>query len=76
MVQTPSLKHAARALLVAMATLAIAGAGISGLRRHLAPMTEPVATARVAATPEFLSGPTGIRIKAGALANAATGQIL
>ncbi len=78
MVQTPSLKHAARALLVAMASLAIAGAAALPVSAAtMAPVTaESVATARVAATPESLSGPTGIRIKAGALANAATGQIL
>ncbi len=78
MVQTPSLKHAARALLVAMASLAIAGAAALPVSAAtMAPVAaESVATARVAATPESESGPTGIRIKAGALANAATGQIL
>ena len=78
MVQTPSLKHAARALLVAMASLAIAGAAALPVSAAtMAPAAaESVATAHVAATPESLSGPTGIRIKAGALANAGTGQIL
>ena len=69
MVQTPSLKHAARALLVAMAALAIAGAAAL-------PVSAATMTARVNATPKSASGPTGIRIRAGALANAATGQIL
>jgi serine-type D-Ala-D-Ala carboxypeptidase (penicillin-binding protein 5/6) len=77
-VQTPSLKHTARAFLVAWAALAIGGA--AALPVSAATMvpgaTQSVAAARVAATPESASGPTGIRIKAGALANAATGQIL
>jgi len=68
-VQTPSLKHAARALLVAMAALAMAGAAAL-------PVSAATRAARVDATPKSVSGPTGIRIRAGALANAATGQIL
>jgi serine-type D-Ala-D-Ala carboxypeptidase (penicillin-binding protein 5/6) len=77
-VQTPSLKHTARAFLVAWAALAIGSA--AALPVSAATMTpgaaQSVAAARVAGTPESASGPTGIRIKAGALANAATGQIL
>jgi serine-type D-Ala-D-Ala carboxypeptidase (penicillin-binding protein 5/6) len=77
-VQTPSLKHAVRALLTASAALAIAGgAALPVYASTIGPnAAESVAAARVAAMPESVSGPTGIRIKAGALANAATGQIL
>jgi len=77
-VRRPSLKHAARTFLVATAALAIAGAGALPVYAATgAPVAaESVATARVAATPKSASGPTGLRIKAGALANAATGQIL
>ncbi len=78
MVQMPSLKYAARAFLVAMAALAMAGAAAlpvsAATRARVA--AESVASARVAAAPRSVSGPTGIRIKAGALADAATGQIL
>jgi serine-type D-Ala-D-Ala carboxypeptidase (penicillin-binding protein 5/6) len=77
-VQTPSLKHAVRALLVASAALAVAGA--VAVPVSASTMTPNAAKALVAATgtagPDASSGPAGIRIKAGALANAATGQIL
>jgi serine-type D-Ala-D-Ala carboxypeptidase (penicillin-binding protein 5/6) len=65
-VHTPSLKHAVRVFLTASAALALAGG-----------MAIPAAASagRVAA-PTASSGPAGIRVKAGALANAATGQIL
>jgi serine-type D-Ala-D-Ala carboxypeptidase (penicillin-binding protein 5/6) len=71
-VQTPSLKHVVRVLLIASAALGLAGA--AALPVSASTMAPNTVTARVSA--ESRSGPTGIRIKAGALANAATGQIL
>jgi serine-type D-Ala-D-Ala carboxypeptidase (penicillin-binding protein 5/6) len=65
-VHTPSLKQAVRVLLTASAALTLAGG-----------MAIPAAaSAGRTAGPRASSGPAGIRIKAGALANAATGQIL
>ena len=64
----PSIPNAIRALLILVAAFAIAGAAAG-----------PVAAATMAPTAArstSAAGPTGIRIKAGALANAATGQIL
>jgi serine-type D-Ala-D-Ala carboxypeptidase (penicillin-binding protein 5/6) len=77
-VQTPSLGHAVRALLVGSAALAMAGAtAIPAAASTMVPnAAKAVAVAGGAAAPETSSGPAGIRIKAGALANAATGQIL
>ncbi len=74
----PSLRYAVRTLLPALAALAIAGgAALPVSAATMSPnATASVAAVRVAATPRSASGPTGIRIKAGALANAATGQIL
>ena len=73
----PSLRYAVRTLLPALAALAIAGGAALPASATMSPnATASVAAARVAATPRSASGPTGIRIKAGALANAATGQIL
>jgi serine-type D-Ala-D-Ala carboxypeptidase (penicillin-binding protein 5/6) len=71
-VQTPSLKHVVRALLTASVALGIAAAAALPVSAS----TMAPNTARVTATAKSVSGPTGIRIKAGALANAATGQIL
>jgi serine-type D-Ala-D-Ala carboxypeptidase (penicillin-binding protein 5/6) len=71
-VQTPSLKHVVRALLTASAALGIAGA--AALPVSASTMAPNAVTARVTAAEK--TGPTGIQIKAGALANAATGQIL
>jgi D-alanyl-D-alanine carboxypeptidase (penicillin-binding protein 5/6) len=67
-VPRPSISNAIRALLILMAAFAIAGAAAG-----------PVAAATMAPAAHSTSaaaGPAGIRIKAGALANAATGQIL
>jgi serine-type D-Ala-D-Ala carboxypeptidase (penicillin-binding protein 5/6) len=73
-VQTPSLRHAVRALLVASAALAIAGAVALPVSASTA--APDAAKAVATATPASSSAPAGIRIKAGALANAATGRIL
>jgi D-alanyl-D-alanine carboxypeptidase (penicillin-binding protein 5/6) len=77
-VQTPSLGRAVRTLLVTSAAFAIAGAmAIPVAASTVNPNTvKTPAAATGTARPESSSGPTGIRIKAGALANAATGQIL
>jgi len=77
-VQTPSLKHAVRALLVGSAALAIAGAAALPVSAStmVPDAAKAAAASRTAAAPTSSSGPTGIRIKAGALANATTGQIL
>jgi D-alanyl-D-alanine carboxypeptidase (penicillin-binding protein 5/6) len=67
-VPRPSIPNAIRVLLILMAAFAIAGAAAG-----------PVSASTMAPTAgntSAPSGPTGIRIKAGALANAATGQIL
>ena len=73
--QTPSLKHAVRTVLTAAAALAIAGAAAVPVSAStMAP--NAVAAGRATATPASGSGPAGIRIKAGALADAATGQLL
>ena len=76
--QTPSLGRAVRTLLVTSAAFAIAGAmAIPVAASTVNPNTvKTPAAATGTARPESSSGPTGIRIKAGALANAATGQIL
>jgi D-alanyl-D-alanine carboxypeptidase (penicillin-binding protein 5/6) len=71
-VQTPSLKHAVRALLTASVALAITGAAAV----PVSAATRTPNAARSTATLRPSSGPTGIRIKGGALANASTGQIL
>ena len=65
----PSIPNAIRALLILVAALAIAGAAAGPVA---ASTMAPTAASGTAAR----SGPTGIRIKAGALADAATGQIL
>ena len=73
--QTPSLRLAVRTLLVASAALAVAGAGAVPVSAST--MAPNAAKARAGtAGPRSSSGPAGIRIKAGALANAAIGQIL
>jgi serine-type D-Ala-D-Ala carboxypeptidase (penicillin-binding protein 5/6) len=79
-VQTRSLRHVIRALLVILAALAIGGA-------VAVPVSASTATTNAAKTPATarrtdvasatsISGPSGLQIKGGALANAATGQIL
>jgi serine-type D-Ala-D-Ala carboxypeptidase (penicillin-binding protein 5/6) len=78
-VHTPSLKRAVRALLTASAAVAIVGAIVGAAAIPVAASTMAPDAAKVVATaaaPRASSGPAGIRIKAGALANAATGQIL
>src|ERR1700685_3227831 len=68
----PSIPNAIKALLIILASLAVAGAAaVPASASTMAPDT-PVISRGTAAG----SGPTGIRIKAGALANAVTGQIL
>ena len=67
----PSITNAIRALLSLLAGLALTGAAAAPAA---ASTVRPAAAARVAGTAR--SGPSGIRIKAGALANAVTGQIL
>jgi len=74
-VQTPSLRFTVRALLTASAGLAIVLAAAVPVAASTATSAAATAPARTAG-PKATSGPTGIRIKAGALANAATGQIL
>jgi serine-type D-Ala-D-Ala carboxypeptidase (penicillin-binding protein 5/6) len=74
-VQTPSLRFTVRALLTASAGLAIVLAAAVPVAASTATPAAATAPARTAG-PKTSSGPTGIRIKAGALANAATGQIL
>jgi serine-type D-Ala-D-Ala carboxypeptidase (penicillin-binding protein 5/6) len=71
-VPRPSIPNAIRALLIILSSLAMAGAVASPVSAST--MTPNSAT--VSAGTAAGSGPTGIRIKAGALANAATGQIL
>lgn len=72
--QTPSLRHAVRVLLVGSAALAIAGAAALPVSAQTsAANTTTVTTVRSGTA---VTGPAGIKIKAGALANAATGQIL
>jgi len=78
-VQAHSFRHAVRALLIASAALATAGAAAVPVSAGTMAPNAAKAVAAVggtAAAPTSGSGPTGIRIKAGALANAATGQIL
>ena len=68
----PSIPNAIRALLIILASLVMAGAVAGPVSAStMAPNTAAVSRGIAAG-----SGPTGIRIKAGALANAATGQIL
>lgn len=68
----PSIPNAIRALLIILASLAMAGVVAGPVSAStMAPDTAAVSGGTAAG-----SGPTGIRIKAGALANAATGQIL
>jgi serine-type D-Ala-D-Ala carboxypeptidase (penicillin-binding protein 5/6) len=74
-VQTPSLRFTVRALLTASVGLAIVLAAAVPVAASTATPAAATAPARTAG-PKTSSGPTGIRIKAGALANAATGQIL
>jgi D-alanyl-D-alanine carboxypeptidase (penicillin-binding protein 5/6) len=69
-VQTPSLKHVVRVLATASAALLI---GVAAAGPVSASTAAPQAST---AAPQASAGPTGIRIKGGALANAATGQIL
>ena len=73
--QTPSLRFTVRALLTASAGLAIVLAAAVPVAASTATSAAATAPARTAG-PKATSGPTGIRIKAGALADAATGQIL
>jgi serine-type D-Ala-D-Ala carboxypeptidase (penicillin-binding protein 5/6) len=82
-VRTPWHRHAARALLIPLAALAITGAAAvrvgagavpPGAARILTVSRHAAATPT--ATPTSMPGPSGIRITGGALANAATGQIL
>jgi D-alanyl-D-alanine carboxypeptidase (penicillin-binding protein 5/6) len=71
-VPRPSIPNAIRTLLISLASLAMAGAvAVPASASTMAPNTAAVSRGTAAG-----SGPTGIRIKAGALANAATGQIL
>ncbi len=84
--QTPPLSRAIRGLLIALAAIAMAGAGaVPVYAGAVAPAAAKatIATRGTAATPITTStsamsvpGPTGIRIKGGALANAVTGKIL
>ena len=76
--QTLSLGRAVRILLVTSAAFAMAGAVAVPVAASTAnPNTAKTpAAATGTAGPKSSSGPTGIRIKAGALANAATGQVL
>ncbi len=77
--QTPSLRHAVRALLVAAAALAVTGAAalpVSASTMSPNAVRAVAAASQTTATPASIAGPTGLRIKAGALANAATGQVL
>jgi serine-type D-Ala-D-Ala carboxypeptidase (penicillin-binding protein 5/6) len=79
----PSLPHTIRALLVALAALAVAsGAAVpvyaSALTAPANALVVPgdlAATPTPTATPTPLPGPSGLRIKGGALADAATGKI-
>jgi D-alanyl-D-alanine carboxypeptidase (penicillin-binding protein 5/6) len=85
-VQTPPLPRAIRGLLIALAAIAMAGAGaVPVYASAVAPAAAKAMTAPrgIAATPITTStsamsvpGPSGIRIKGGALANAVTGKIL
>jgi serine-type D-Ala-D-Ala carboxypeptidase (penicillin-binding protein 5/6) len=90
-VQTPRLRHTAQALLVPVAALAIMGAtAVRVDAGSVGPRAANVAAvahrARVSATatptptltptPASTPGPSGIKIKGGALVNAATDQIL
>jgi serine-type D-Ala-D-Ala carboxypeptidase (penicillin-binding protein 5/6) len=71
-VPKPSVPNAIRALLVVLTGLAMAGAlAIPASASTSAPNAVASSAGTVAA-----AGPAGIKIKAGALANAATGQIL
>jgi serine-type D-Ala-D-Ala carboxypeptidase (penicillin-binding protein 5/6) len=79
-VQTRSFRHAIRALLIILAAFAIAGAVAVPVSASTATPSaaKAPATARrpaVASAPS-ISGPSGLKIKGGALANATTGQIL
>lgn len=68
----PSIPNAIKALLIILASVAVAGAvAVPASASTMAPDTSVISRGTAAG-----SGPTGIRIKAGALANAATGQIL
>ncbi len=83
LVQTPWLRHTAQALLVPLAALAITGAAAV---RVDAGAVSPGAARSAAAprraatpltpTPTSTPGPSGIKIKGGALVDAATDQIL
>jgi len=88
-VQTPWLRHTARALLIPLAVLAMTGAaavrvGAGAITPEAAKLlaaahhsgARPAATATPTATPTPMPGPTGIKIKGGALVDAATDQIL
>jgi D-alanyl-D-alanine carboxypeptidase (penicillin-binding protein 5/6) len=71
-VPKPSVPNPVRALLILLTGLAVAGAvAIPAAASTAAPGAVAAADGKAAG-----SGPTGIKIKAGALANAATGQIL
>ncbi len=75
----PWHRHAAEALLVALAAAAITGAAAVrvGAGATTLAASHPTSVAPTpTATPTPIPGPSGIRIKGGALANAATGQIL
>jgi serine-type D-Ala-D-Ala carboxypeptidase (penicillin-binding protein 5/6) len=82
-VQTPRHRHAARVLLIALTALAITGgvavrvgAGTASPRAAKFPAISHQTAATPTPTPTPIAGPSGIKIKGGALANAATGQIL
>ena len=72
----PSLRHAVRPVLVASAALAITGAAAAPVSARVTAPDAAKAVRGSAATPTSGSGLAGLRIKAGALANATTGQIL
>lgn len=74
----PSVPNAIRALLVVLTGLAMAGAATSPAAASTsAPNAVASPAGKVAAAGKAAAaGPAGIKIKAGALANAATGQLL
>ncbi len=85
LVHPPWHRHAGQAVLVALAVLAITGAAAVRVGAGTATATLAAShraratsarTVTPAPAPAPLAGPSGIRIKGAALANAATGQIL
>jgi D-alanyl-D-alanine carboxypeptidase (penicillin-binding protein 5/6) len=76
---TPRLSRVIRPLLIALAALAITGAAAVPVNASLRTPGAPAATGvahRVAATATSIPGPSGLKVKGAALANAATGRIL